>query len=129
MQPQLQQIEVEAVLGRDHDLAVDDAAGRQRSEQRVVQFGEVTIERFRVAALDVDTAVAIIGAAKHECTKAVPFRLEQQAGVVRECFRRLGEHRLDRRSDGEGHDANDVTSALRSSGRNRSAAGSPQLSL
>ena len=38
----------------DHDLAVEDAAGRKALEQRVVQLGEVAIERLQIAALNED---------------------------------------------------------------------------
>ena len=77
----------------DHDLAVHDAAVRQRCDQTVVQFGKVAIERARVPALDEDAAAA----AKHDCAEAVPFRLEEESVAVRNLFGQFGQHRFDRR--------------------------------
>ncbi len=54
MQPQLQRIEIQGAVLRDHDLAVDDAARRQALEQGVVQLRKIAIERLQIAALDVD---------------------------------------------------------------------------
>ena len=51
-----QRVEVETAIvrGRHDDLAVDDAALRQRREQRVEQLGEVAGERPLVAAGELD---------------------------------------------------------------------------
>ena len=57
MQPQLQRVEVQAAIRGDHDLAVDDAAGRQPFEQCLVQLRKIAIERLQIAALDVDVVV------------------------------------------------------------------------
>ena len=51
MQPHLQRVEVESARRGNDDLAVDDAAGRQRSEKSVVELGEVAIEGTQVATL------------------------------------------------------------------------------
>jgi hypothetical protein len=70
-------IEVQAVSRRNHDLAVQDALVRQPGEQRVVQFGEISIERPQVATLDENIGVA----AKHNRAKAVPFRFVEESAA------------------------------------------------
>ena len=95
MQPQLQRVEVEPFRRRDHDLAVDDAVGRKSGEQRVVQLGEVAIERPQVAALHEQVACP----AKHDRPEAVPFRLEKKRALFRQHVRQLREHGLDRGRD------------------------------
>jgi hypothetical protein len=95
MQTLLQRVEVEAVGCGDHDLAVDDRSRRQVADQRLVQLGEVAIERLQLAALDVEVRVA----AEHDGAKAVPLRLVEEPAAVRQHVRQLGEHRLDRRLD------------------------------
>ena len=97
MEPHLQCVEVEAPRSRDHDLAVDHAAFGQLLEQRLVQLGEIAVQWLQVAALDVH----VRGAAKHDGAKPVPLGLEQEAPGGGQRFLQLGEHRLDRRSDGE----------------------------
>ncbi len=72
MQPQLQRVEIEAVRGGDHDLAVEHAAAGQPLEKRVVQLGKIALERPRIAALDEELGSAM----EHERAKAVPFGLE-----------------------------------------------------
>src|SRR5690349_1068378 len=53
MQPHLQRIEVEPPRGGDDDLAVDDRAVGNARGERLVQLGEVAVERPEIAALDV----------------------------------------------------------------------------
>ena len=45
MQAELERVEVEAVWCGDDDLAIDDAAGGQQVEQRLMQVGKIAIER------------------------------------------------------------------------------------
>ena len=101
MQTKLQRIEIEAVPGRDHDLAVDHAAGRQPFEQGFMQFGKVAIERLQIAALDVDVVVR----SKHDRPKPVPLGFEEHAVRVGDVVDELREHRL----DGGLHQANRLT--------------------
>ncbi len=111
MQAQLQRVEIETVRRGDDDLAVDDAAVRQAQRQRVVQLGEVAIERPQVAALDEH----LLAATEHDGAEAVPLRLVEE-GAVRDLLGQLGEHRLDRRVDGEGGHGPTIA---RSGGRRR----------
>src|SRR5439155_18782999 len=54
VEPQLQGIEVEPAVGRDHDLAVEHAArGEARAKLRF-ELREVSVERPQVAALEVE---------------------------------------------------------------------------
>src|SRR5262245_27529170 len=97
MQSHLKRIEVESVGRRDHDLAVHDAVRWKVGEQMVVQLGKIAIERAQVAALDEHVVVT----AKDDGPKPVPFRLVEKAFTMRELVGKLGEHRLDGRSDRE----------------------------
>src|SRR6185369_7210589 len=90
MQSQLQDVEVEPVLGHDHDLAVDDAVLRQTLQQHVVQLREITIERPRIAALDVHVVLA----AEHDRPEAVPLRFIQVV-ARRQLVREFRKHRFD----------------------------------
>ena len=97
MKPELECIEVEPVWGRNHDLTVKYAVLRKIGEKRVAKLGEVPIERSKIPAPDEDVAAA----AKHDRSKAIPLRLVQERAAGRQRRRDLGEHRLNRRSDGK----------------------------
>jgi hypothetical protein len=96
VQAQLQRVEVEPVRRRDDDLAVDDTAVRQAGNQRVVQLGEIAIERPQVAALHEQ----VIAGPEDNRAEAVPLRLVQEI-PRRNRIGNLCQHRLDRRRDGE----------------------------
>ena len=83
MDPQEQGLEAERAVPGDDDLAVEDAALRQRGAQRLGQLREVAIQRLQVARLRVD----LVAVAEDEGAEAVPFGLEQPA-VVRRGARR-----------------------------------------
>jgi hypothetical protein len=87
--------EVEPTRRRDHDLAIDDAARRQAREQGVVQFGEVAVEGMAVAALDEQCAAA----AEDDRPKAVPLRLVDVRGTIRDRVGHLRQRGRDRRPD------------------------------
>ncbi len=101
MQPQLQQIEIEAVLCSDHNFAVEHAARRQRFLQRLQQIGKITVQRFLVAALDVD----FVAVAKNQGAEAVPLGLEDPVVTGGQFVNALGEHRQDGRIHGKIHDS------------------------
>src|SRR5215831_4301376 len=94
MQAHLQGVEVEPAGGRDDDLAVENAALRQRIQEGLMQIWKVTIERSEVPALDEYARVA-----EHQRAKAVPLRLVEKLALGRKLVRHLGEHRLDWRGD------------------------------
>src|SRR5688572_30136135 len=81
------------MLGRDHDLAVDDAAVRQIPPERLGELRKVAVERLRIAALD-EEAVAVT---KDDRAKPVPLGLEEPTVARGKLGRELREHRLDRR--------------------------------
>ena len=83
----------------DHELAVERAARRELTEQRLAQLGEIAVERLGVAALEQE----LVAVAEHEHAKAIPLRLEDPARAVGQRVDALGEHRQDRRVDGELH--------------------------
>ena len=54
MNAELQGVEVEPAIPRDHHLAVEDAAFRELGEERADQLRKVPIQRFFVSALEQD---------------------------------------------------------------------------
>ena len=74
----------------------------QRGQQRVEQLGEVAGERPLVAAGQLD----VVAVAEHDAAEPVPLRLEQPAVAVGDRAGQLGQHRLERRGEGEDHAAN-----------------------
>ena len=97
VQAHLQRVEVEPARAHDHDLAVHHAALGQARPKEGLELGEVAVERLQVAALDVEP----VAVAEHERAEAVPLRLEEPAVTRGQLGGELGEHRLDRRLDGE----------------------------
>src|SRR5438046_10640010 len=95
MQAELQRLEVEPTVGRDDELAIDNAAFGQARAKDGLELGKVPIERLQVTALGVEP-VAI---AKHDRAKAIPLRFEKPPVTRRQVRRELREHRLDRRLD------------------------------
>src|SRR5207245_4790012 len=93
MDPQEERLEVEPVLARDDDLAVEDAALWERGAKGRLELGEVPIERPQVATLDVD----LVPVSEDERSETVPFRLEGPDVPFGKRFRKLGQHPLDRR--------------------------------
>ena len=98
MQPHLKRVEIEPVRRGDHDLPVDHAVLGQPLQQRVMQLGEIAVERAEVAALDEEVGRA----AKDDGAESVPLRLEEHGAGGGQRVGQLGEHRLDRRRDREG---------------------------
>src|SRR5262245_28787747 len=99
MEPQLERIEVEPPRRGDHNLAVDDGSFRKPVDKRLMQLGEVTIQRTQIAALNVDVALG----AEDNRSKAVPLGLEDEAAAGRQRICQLGQHRLNWWSKGLVH--------------------------
>src|SRR5207249_11729245 len=97
VQAQLQRLEVEPALARDHVLPVDDAARGKAGQEGRLELWEVTIEGFQVAALKVDT----VAVAEHDGAEPVPLRLEEPAIALGQLRRGRRQHRLERRLDRE----------------------------
>ena len=89
--------EVQAAPVRDDDLAVHDDVERQRREQRVLELGDVTIERAKIAALDEERGAS----AEHDGAESVPLGLVEIGPGRRQIVGQLREHGLDRRRDRE----------------------------
>jgi hypothetical protein len=85
MKPQLQRLEVEALLARDDELAVERAPGWELAQERLAQLRKVAVERLLVAALDVD----LVAIAKDQRAEAVPLRLEEPAFALGSASTRL----------------------------------------
>src|SRR5260370_30287365 len=72
MKPKLQFLEVEPIVLCDHDFAVENASIGQLRTERFEQVRKISIQRFRIAALNKN----FVSAAKDQRTKPVPLRLE-----------------------------------------------------
>ena len=99
MDAHLQPIEVEALLGGDHDLAVQHRSLGQRAPQLLDELGEVPVERALVPAAELD----LVAVAEHDAAEAVPLRFVEQPVAGRQLANELREHRRDRRRDRERH--------------------------
>jgi len=99
VQPQLEELEVEGAAGRvdQDDLAVDDATWGQLGADGLDDLREVARQRPFVAAADLD----FVTVAEHDGAEPVPLRLVEHPG--RDLARQPGQHRLDRRHDGQLH--------------------------
>src|SRR5687768_7790386 len=103
MDPNQEGIEVEAAIGIGDDHLPVEHEPRVRPThrpQRLLQLGEVSVQRLEVAGLDVH----LVTVAEDERAEAVPFRLVDPAIARRDRRGRLGQHRRDRRLDGKGHE-------------------------
>ncbi len=99
MDPQLQRVEVERAVPRDHDLAVEDAASRKLRRQRFEELGEVAVERLFVPALDQE----LVPVSKHQHAKPVPLGFEEESVAFGQSTDALGEHGKKRRTNYELH--------------------------
>ena len=72
MNPQLQFFEVEPIVLCDNDFAVENASSGQLRAQRLEQLGKISIQRFRIAALNED----FVPVAEDQRAKPVPLRFE-----------------------------------------------------
>jgi len=99
MQPQLQPVEIEAVIMSDHDFPIQHALRRQSRTQRVQQFGKVPVQRLLIAALDKN----LIPVAKNKRPKAIPLGLKDPVIAGRQLLNPFGKHRQHRRIHGKVH--------------------------
>ncbi len=90
MQAELERVEVEPALRRDHDLAVEHAVLREALEERGVQVGKIAIQRAAIPALQEHSVCA----SKNQGAKTIPLRLVQVVAVG-DRISELGEHGLD----------------------------------
>src|ERR1700678_4269074 len=95
----LERLEVETARSGDDDLAVEHAALRKLLFEHRDQLGEVTVERFGVAALDQH----LVAVAKHQRAKAVPLGLEAPGIAGGNFGDAFGEHRKHGRLDRKVH--------------------------
>jgi len=108
VQPQLQRLEVQppAVPVRQHDLAVDHAAGGQLGEKSRNELGEVAGHRPLVPAADLH----LVAVAEDDRPEPVPLRLEDKV-ARRDRVHRLGQHRGHGRHHRKVHTPQPVTPA------------------
>ena len=93
---ELECVEVEAAVGGDDDLTIEDAAWGELLKEDGLDVGEVAVERLGVAALDEDVAVV----AEDEGAESVPLGLEEPLVALGKIGDALGEHWEDGRVDG-----------------------------
>jgi hypothetical protein len=93
----LKRVEVEATVGHEDDLPVDDAASRQVPSECLHQLGEVPGHRALVAAAEFD----LVAVPEDDGAESVPFRLDM--ADVGDLSNGLGEHRSDGRHHWEVH--------------------------
>src|ERR1700736_3027951 len=72
MNPKLQFLEVEPIVLRDNDFAVENASSGQLRIQRLEQLGKVSIQRFCIAALN----KSFVPVAEDQRAEPVPLRVE-----------------------------------------------------
>ena len=72
MNPKLQFLEVEPIVLGDNDFAVENASSGQLRIQWLEQLGKVSIQRFRIAALNKD----FVPIAEDQRAEPVPLRFE-----------------------------------------------------
>ena len=97
MNPLLQGLEIQAVIGGDDDLTVDHATARQLGRDGRDQFGEVARHRPLVSAAQLH----LVAVAEANRPEPIPFGLVRGAGWDR--GNRFRQHRRDRRHDGQLH--------------------------
>jgi hypothetical protein len=90
MQSQLQAAELQAAVGSDEDdLAVHDAARRERVGERRHEFGEEAFEAAAVAALDVH-AVAVANTSARNPSHFGSYSQPSPRGISRWSFASMG---------------------------------------
>src|SRR5215475_11845388 len=99
MNTQLESLEIESAIPGDYDFAVEDTVRWQLSLQGCQKFGEITVKRLLIAALNED----FIPVAKNNRSKSVPLRLEDPAISLRQITDSFGQHWEDRRIYGQMH--------------------------
>src|SRR6266850_1300946 len=99
MKPKLQLLELEPVVLCDHDFAVENTSRGQLRAERLEQLGKVSIQRFRIAALNKD----FVPIAEDQRAKPVPFRFEDPSLSRRQSVNALRKHRQHRRLHGKIH--------------------------
>jgi hypothetical protein len=100
MQPQLQLIEIEAVIVGDHDFPIQHALQRQGRPQGIQQFGKVPVQRLLVTALNEN----LVPIAENKRPEAVPLGLKDPVVAGRQLLNPFGEHRQHWRIHGKVHE-------------------------
>src|SRR5271163_166887 len=93
MNPKLQFLEVEPIVRCDNDFTVENTSSGQLRIQRLEQLGKVSIQRFRIAALNMDFALV----AEDQGAKSIPLRFEDPGLAGWQFLNSLREHRQYRR--------------------------------
>ncbi len=96
---QEQRVEVEPVLARDHDLAVQHATIGKLLTERRRELGEVAVQGLEVPAL----GEHLVAVAKDQGPEAVPLGLEEPRVGRRQFARELGQHWLQGRLEWKAH--------------------------
>src|ERR1700752_4573942 len=101
MNTQLQRIEIERAILRNHNLPIEHTSCRQLLQQRLDQLREVTIERLFIATLNHHFHTV----AKYQRSKSIPLGLKNPLARTRQFTNALREHRQNRRVHRKLHSA------------------------
>src|SRR5258707_12833782 len=101
MKSQLKRIESETFIARNNDFPVEHALFGQLRFQWIDELGEISIERFLVAALNKN----FVAVTEDERAESVPLRLEDPSFAWWQLADSFCKHRKDRRIDSEIHSA------------------------
>src|SRR5687768_8666418 len=101
MDAQQERLELQAAVAGDHDLAVEDEARLRAADaaERLAELREVSVQGLQVPRLQVDLRAI----AKDEGSETVPLRLVAPPVTDGQLRSGLGQHRLNRRRNREGH--------------------------
>ena len=93
MDAELECVEIQSTVRRDHDFAVKNATRGQLPPQGFHQLRKVSVQRFLVAALNQN----FFSVAKDQRAKSIPLRLKQPIFSRGNLIHPFGKHRQKRR--------------------------------
>src|SRR5689334_1882265 len=99
MKTQLERVEVERSLLRDHDFTIEHATSRELFQDWINQFGKIAVQRLLVAALNEN----LFAVAKDERTKTIPLGFEDPCACFGQFADALCKHWKNRRVNWELH--------------------------
>src|SRR5687767_12292636 len=99
MDSKKERFEVESGGADDYDLAIDHASVRKDGREWFDELREIAVHRLLIATLQEDLATV----AKNDRSEAIPLWLELPAVANRQSISRRGQHRSERRIEGQAH--------------------------
>ncbi len=99
MNSQLQRIEIQPLLRRNHNLAIEHAPFRQLLQQNLNHLRKIPVQRLPIPALQQH----LIAIPKHHTPKPIPLRLKDPLLASRNLSNPLRKHRQYRRTQRQAH--------------------------